>query len=440
MSRPSPPRPGAQDTDLREVQVRAITFAVLLLLILGLLMARLAKRQIVEAGEWRQKAISQQTPIRSVSAYRGDIRTRDGKVLARSVRTRSAFAEPRRFGQRTRTRRGVTIEPTTQADRERVAHTIGEALGQDARQIRELADRFANPRRQAFCWVERRLDDQRALALEQARLRGVGFQTEYRRTYPCGTLAAHVLGFTGLEASGALTGQSGVERGFDVYLKGIDGRREVVRDGQGDALLTEGNLLMAPIDGAEVTLTLDSRVQAIAERAALKGAEEWNPEGIAVVCLEPQTGRILALASWPSFDPADLNGLTEDKALREAEAQRLYGRSDASLDSEERAAVTKAVLERVTRNRPLMDPYEPGSTLKPLVAAAGVEIGAINPTERIDCAGPFRVAGKAVTDVHPHGALPLRGVISKSSNVGMVKIALRMGFEAVHTSLVGAGF
>lgn len=363
---------------------------------------RLFDLQVVRAEHWQTEANKQHLPLRAVAAYRGDIQTADGAVLARSIRAFSAFAEPRRMGQRRNRRR----QAPTPLDHRAAASAIGQALGWPAAKINGLYDRFRNPKRQSFCWIQRRLSEHQVLALKQAKIAGVGFKPEYRRNYPSGALAAHTLGFTRLSAEGTLTGATGIERTFDHMLRGVVGRQEVVRDARGTHLLHDGHMVTPPLDGHTVRLTLDSYAQHVCEQALAEAAEKWKPEGIALVMLRPSDGRILAMASWPSYDPAELSNLT---------AKNL-------------------------RNRTIMDTFEPGSILKPLTMAAALRAGVVNVETPIDCTSPRRFQSRTVRDVHNSGSLSLEGVLVHSSNVGMAQVAMALGPEHLHAMLVRAGF
>jgi cell division protein FtsI (penicillin-binding protein 3) len=363
---------------------------------------RLYEIQVKEHERWRSIAEKQQRPIREVAAYRGEIRTADGAVLAGSVRVRSAFAEPVHMGKVAKGRE----EPVTPEDIAEAARAIAGALGYDREREARLCERLSNPEVAHFCWIERRMDDARAAALERARIRGVHFRDEYRRDYPCGPLAAHVVGLTALEPDGDLRGASAVEAMFDKDLQGVPGLREIVRDGIGGALLLPGRLELAPEDGATVILTIDSNIQRFCEEAAARAAAEWTPEGIAIVVLRPQDGRVLALASWPGYDPREPGAIP-------AGAQRF---------------------------RPLQDTIEPGSIMKPLIASFAIERGAISPAQVFDCSSPARFGRRIVRDVHSHGALPFSEVIAQSSNVGMVRIAMALGPEGIVEALDRCGF
>jgi cell division protein FtsI/penicillin-binding protein 2 len=266
---------------------------------------------------------------------------------------------------------------------------------------------MARPEHAKFCWIERRLDEKRAAALDAAQVEGVSFKTEYRRVYPLGSLAAHIIGFVGLDKEGDLYGMTGMEAVLDKTLRGVKGVRELVRDGARRTLLEEGRLEVPPIEGATVTLTIDPYVQQVCEEAVARAAEEWTPQGMAFVVLKPLDGRILALGSWPTYDPDTREGITPESL----------------------------------RDRAISDTFEPGSIMKPLTAGYAIQEHAISPTQHFDCSSPWTYRARHVTDVHNLGSdVPFMDVIAHSSNIGMSKIALALDGPKIVELLGKCGF
>jgi cell division protein FtsI (penicillin-binding protein 3) len=211
---------------------------------------------------------------------------------------------------------------------------------------------------------------------------------EYKRRYPEGEAAAHVVGFTNIDDKG----QEGIELGFQSQLLGRAGQRTVVRDRLGRVVEDVGDQAL-PVHGSDVTLSIDSKVQFFAYQRVRDAVKEHNAKAGSVVVLDVQTGEVLALANYPSFDPANRRNLT-----------------GAQL-----------------RNRALTDIFEPGSTMKPFVAALALETGRVTPATPVDTApGRITITGSTINDAHPHGTLTVAQVIQKSSNVGTVKLALSM--------------
>ena len=218
-------------------------------------------------------------------------------------------------------------------------------------------------------------------------IKGIHEVREYKRKYPEGEAAAHVVGFTNVEDRG----QEGVELAFQKELAGRDGTRRVIKDRLGRVIEDVGDSV-APVDGRDIGLAIDSKVQFFAYQRIRDAVAEHKAKAGSVVVLDAQTGEVLALANFPSYSPADRRNLT-----------------GAQL-----------------RNRALTDTFEPGSTMKPFVAAWALETGRVTPTTVIQTAPGKDDAstGSTITDSHPHGNLTVAEVIQKSSNVGAVRMAM----------------
>jgi len=220
------------------------------------------------------------------------------------------------------------------------------------------------------------------------KLKGVHQVREYRRKYPEGEAAAHVVGFTSIEDRG----QEGVELAFQNDLTGRSGSRRVIKDRLGRVVEDIGDSV-APADGQDIELAIDSKVQFFAYQRVRDAVLENKAKAGSVVVLDVQTGEVLALANYPSYTPGDRRNL-----------------SGAQL-----------------RNRALTDTFEPGSTMKPFIAGWAMESGRVTPDTIIQTApGHINITGSTITDAHPHGALTVQQVIQKSSNVGTVKMAMQM--------------
>jgi cell division protein FtsI (penicillin-binding protein 3) len=211
---------------------------------------------------------------------------------------------------------------------------------------------------------------------------------EYKRRYPEGEAAAHVVGFTNVEDKG----QEGIELAFQRDLSGRDGTRRVIKDRLGRVVEDIGDSVQ-PVDGRDIELSIDSKVQFFAYQRIRDAVAANRAKAGSVVVLDAQSGQVLALANYPSFTPAERRNLT-----------------GAQL-----------------RNRALTDTFEPGSTMKPFIAAWALETGRVTPNTVIQTApGTINITGSTIRDAHPHGALTVAEVIQKSSNVGTVKLAMQM--------------
>ena len=301
-----------------------------------------------------------------VQASRGRVVDRNGLVLATSVPTPSVWAIPKDF----------QADP---AQRKKLAKLLGLTNA-------ELEEKLGRSRN--FSWLARQVDESVWKEVKALDIKGVYQQREYKRKYPEGEAAAHVVGFTNIEEAG----QEGIELRFDDALRGSDGSRTVVRDRLGRVVDDMGDQV-DPVNGRDIQLSVDSKVQFFAYQRVRDAVAEHNAKAGSVVVLDVQTGEVLALANYPSYNPGTRKGL-----------------SGAQL-----------------RNRALTDIFEPGSTMKPFIASLALEKKLYKPTDWIQTApGRILISGLPITDSHPHGMLTVEQVIQKSSNVGTVKMAMQM--------------
>jgi cell division protein FtsI (penicillin-binding protein 3) len=218
-------------------------------------------------------------------------------------------------------------------------------------------------------------------------IKGIYTRKEYRRQYPEGEAAAHVVGFTNTDDRG----QEGVELAFNNQLAGRSGSRRVIKDRLGRVVEDIGETVM-PVDGKDIHLSIDSKVQFFAYQKLRDAVNFHKAKAGSVVVLDVKTGEVLALANYPSYLPGKRSNLTASQM----------------------------------RNRALTDTFEPGSTMKPFIAALALEKKWVTPETKIDTApGRITIAGATITDAHPHGVLSVNEIIQKSSNVGTVKMAMR---------------
>ena len=299
-------------------------------------------------------------------ASRGRILDRHGVVLATSVPAPSVWAIPKDF-------------EADVAQRKALSGLLGMTL-------EELKERTAGDGE--FAWLRRQVDDAVWAEVKALGIKGVHRHGEFKRRYPEGEAAAHVVGFTDVEEAG----QEGIELAFQKELQGKPGSRGVVRDRLG-RIVEDTGARLEPVNGRDVTLSIDSKVQFFAWQRVRDAVLEHNAKGGSCVVLDVQTGEVLALANYPSFNPS--------------QRQHLSG---AQL-----------------RNRALTDIFEPGSTMKPFVIGWALESGRVTPDTVIQTApGAITITGSTIKDAHPHGALSVAQVVQKSSNVGTVKLAMSM--------------
>lgn len=357
----------------------------LLLCAWGILAARLLQLHWMSGDELgtlaaRQKSFQQVAPARP-----GEIVDRRGRVFATSVAVRSVYVVPSRL-----------------ASSPDMAAKLATALNLDAAR---LCERIAAQSQQQFLWVKRRITEDEADRVRQLKLpsEAWGFREEYRRLYPQGEVAAHVIGFRNIDGQG----RGGVEESFDSRLRGHDGFRELVRDARGRVLEVNEETAHPPRHGQKVVLTLDAVIQVFTEQALDEVILKWKPQSACAIVLEPKTGELLAMASRPAFDPN----------------------------------APDAIPAAAWKNRPISDMYEPGSTFKPFVVAWAIKHGCIQPDEVFDCEhGEFRMGGRVLHDHHPYGPLNVVDILVKSSNIGMAKIGLRLKNERLYDAAISFGF
>jgi cell division protein FtsI (penicillin-binding protein 3) len=332
--------------------------------------ARLVYLQVVQYGDMKARADRQHLRTLAAPAKRGEILDRNGALLAYSVDADSVFADP------------SEIE-----DADKVAQAVCSALDNcDARQRQEMARRLR--RDSQFEYLARKVSYEAAQRVKALELKGVGFHKESRRYYPKKELAAHVLGYVGLDN----TGLAGLESTYDSQIRGREGKILVQTDARRHAL--QSRIDRPATAGASIELTIDQILQHIAERELRLGVEENRAAGGTAIVMDPRSGEILALANWPTFNP------------------NLFGKAE----------------EDDRRNRAIQDLYEPGSTFKVVTASAALEEDVIESEDPIDCApGHIMFGSRVIRDVHRYGVLPFSDVIVKSSNVGAIKVGLRVG-------------
>jgi cell division protein FtsI (penicillin-binding protein 3) len=247
----------------------------------------------------------------------------------------------------------------------------------------ELRKKLKEDRKQIF--LKRQVEPAIAQQIKQLEIPGIGLNNEYRRFYPEGEAMAHVVGFTNVEDRG----QEGMELSREKELAGHPGQRRVVVDRLG-RVVEEMAILQLPQNGKDLNLSIDSKIQYLAYNAVKSAVEKHHAKAGGAVVLDTQTGEILALANYPSYNPNDRKYLTGEQL----------------------------------RNRVLTDTFEPGSTMKPLTVAIALEKGAVKPETNMVIGAKYLIGPKPITDTHPYGNLTVAEIIQKSSNIGTAKIAI----------------
>ncbi len=315
-------------------------------------------------------------------ANRGRILDRNGLILASSVPAESIWAYP--------------DEVDLKADADKLRQ-MAKLLGMP---MAELQKRLSVENKN-FVYLKRQIDASVAKQIAALEIDGIYQQREYRRQYPEGEAVAHIVGFTDVEDKG----QEGIERTFNQQLAGKPGSRRVIKDRLGRVIEGVGDQV-PPTDGHDIHLTIDSKIQYFAWQKLRDVVQASNAKGGSVVVLDVQTGEVLALANYPSYDPGNRRNLTGEQL----------------------------------RNRALTDTYEPGSTIKPVTIATALQAGRVTPNTLVATGnGHLTMAGHTISDTHGYGTLTVAGVVQKSSNVGTVKIQERLSAEEMWAGFSGVG-
>ncbi|MET0683496.1 MAG: penicillin-binding protein 2 [Casimicrobiaceae bacterium] len=356
-----------------------IVFAILLLLF-GVLVGRSLYLQWIDNAFLQEQGSSRYSREIEVPAHRGRVVDRAGEPLAISTPVKSIWAFP---GQ-------VDATPEKLAELARALETTPPAL---AKKLEAGND---------FVFLAKQVPPEVAQRVAALKIKGIHDQNEYRRFYPAGEMASHIVGFTGDHD----VGQEGIELAQQEWLGGKPGSRRVIINRRGD-IVEDVESIRAPQAGRDLALAIDARLQYLAFRELKAAVEANRAKAGGLVILDARTGEILALANWPTYNPNARNKVAREKM----------------------------------RNRALTDVFEPGSTLKPFTIAAALESGAVRPDTVIQTApGSLTIGPHTIHDAHPNGALTVEQVIQKSSNVGAAKVALSLPPATMWRMLSETGF
>jgi len=359
---------------------RAAILFVVLAVAFATLLARALYLQWFDNVFLQERGAARYSRELEVPAHRGRIVDRFGDPLAISTPVKSLWAFAQQFD-------------ATQAQLAALAHLLDTTPQMIAKRVASADD---------FAYIARQVSPEtaeRALALH---IRGLNDENAYRRYYPAGDVASHIIGFTGDHDAG----QEGMELSEQSWLAGIPGSRRVIVNRRGDVVEDVASI-RAPQEGRDLALSIDSRLQYLAFRELRNAVEANKAHAGGLVILDVRTGEILALANWPAYNPNNRDRTSRDRM----------------------------------RNRALTDVFEPGSTMKPFTIAAALDIGKVRPDTLIDTNGGILKIGSAtIHDDHRDGVLTVSQVIQKSSNVGAAKIALSMSPDTMWHELSEAGF
>jgi len=359
------------------IAATAGVFFMLLVVALG----RAFQLCVIEGASFTELAARQQRQRVALPPERGPIVDRYGDALALTVESAAVFVRPRNL-------------PSDLNVISALAKTLDLPPGTVAERVRDKSP---------FVWLLRTATPEQAEAIAAFGFQGVGSESTWRRFYPRDALAGQVLGFSGIDSQGL----EGVELAYDKYLRGASESLSVDRDARGRRMLTEGAWQPLPRQGAKVELTIDASLQQVAESELNAAVVQRRAAAGAAIVMDPATGEILALANVPRFDPNQVGVSTPEQ----------------------------------WRNRVIADTYEPGSTMKAILAAAALEAGVVRPDDRVYCEnGHYAVGRRVVHDHQRYGWLTFAEIIKHSSNIGAAKVGERLGAARFGAALKSFGF
>ena len=348
----------------------------------GVLCWRALDLQVLDRAFLKAQGDARHMRVVRIAAHRGMITDRNGQPLAISTPVDSVWANPRE----------LEADPAQW-------RRLAALLEMDPAQLRQRVARRAG---REFVYLKRHVNPDRAQEVMALGIPGVSLQREYRRYYPAGEVAAHVVGFTNVDDQG----QEGIELAYEKWLQGRPGSKRVLRDRLGH-IVEDVESIRESVPGRDLRLSLDLRLQYLAYRELKTAVHLHRARAASAVVLDARSGEILAMVNQPSYNPNDRRHLRSDRF----------------------------------RNRAVTDVFEPGSTVKPFTIAAALEAGRFRPDSRIDTApGYFRVGRNTIRDAANYGTIDLATVIQKSSNVGAGKIALALAPEQLWGMFSRVGF
>ena len=351
---------------------------------------KIVSLQVVHHGEYSELATANQVLVEDIPAPRGTIFDRNGQPLAMSLPTES-----------------VSIDPLRAPDLAVASELLAMVLHLDRTALYGKM-KWAHDNRHRFFWVKRKISHEEAENLRDLRARAglawIHIQDESQRHYPKGTLAAHVLGSVDFEERG----NAGIEQVLDAELRGQPGQTRMLTDVKRRGIDSQAASEMKP--GTPITLTIDERVQFVAEREIAAAVEAHHAQSGSVVVMNPYTGEILAMASYPTYDPNLPPQRGEDKTGR--------------------------------INHAISVPFEPGSVFKVITLSAALETTDLRPTSMINCLrGAITLFGRTIHEAHGgYGTIPMAMVLAKSSNIGAIQIGMRVGQTNMHQYVRKFGF
>ncbi len=361
---------------------RYYTVIGLLIIAGACLVLRMADLSIIKHNFLLKQGDARMHRIVSVPAHRGMITDRNGKPLAVSAQVNAVWVNPK-------------LIPLDHPEFDQFAKLLGWAPT-------KLRHRLFQSKKKTFVYLNRSLPPGQAEAIKNLDIPGIYTEKTYKRFYPEGDVMAHLLGNTNVDDAG----QEGIELEFDEWLRGVPGKKEVIKDRLGQ-VVADLNTIRQPREGHDLALSIDNRIQYIAYRAIGETVEQYHAKAGTVIVVDVNNGEILALANVPSYNPNSITGPRDGRY----------------------------------RNRAVTDVFEPGSTMKAFSAATFLQSGKFKPDTIIDTnPGRITIDGNTISDVHNYGVITVSQAVQHSSNVAMSKMAAVVGAQKISQTLFNAGF
>lgn len=335
------------------------------------LVGRAVYLQVFNKEFLQDKGDLQHITVIDVPAYRGQIKDRNGEALAISAPVQSIWMNMRQLRD---------------GDRQKLGQ-MAKILGISDKDMRAFVKKEAGKR---FVYIKRQINPELAEQVKELGINGVHFERAFKRYYPAGATAGHLLGFTNIDD----IGQEGMEHGYDHLLRGKPGKKRVIKDGKGH-IIKDVESIQEAEPGQDLILTIDERIQYLAYRELQAAVLEHKAHSASLVVLDAKNGDVLASVSQPGFNPNNRRELLSNRY----------------------------------RNRAMVDTFEPGSTVKPFVVAAALDGGYVHPNALIETDGIYHLGRNVVRDTHNYHTMDLTQVLQKSSNIAATKLALSMPAE-----------
>ncbi len=396
----------------RKLQIRILVIFVVFTAILGMLGIRLFFLQVVDGPKLQREAVEQQTRDNEVASKRGTIYDRNYKTLAQSSTAETVTANPNEIRQ---AKKDVSV----------IAAELGAVLEMDASEIQTLLEKDTN-----HVTIKRKIDVDLATKVRELDLTGIYLQEDSKRYYPYGTFASHVIGFTGTDNQGL----AGIEMVYDEELSGVPGRVISLKNALDTDMPFQQEKHIDPQNGANVVLTIDEVIQHFAEKHLETAYQEEKVQaGAAAIVMDVQTGEVLAMTSKPDFDLNNPFQLVD-------EAQQ--AQIDAIEDEEERTQAKSDALQKMWRNKAVVDSYEPGSCFKIMTAAMALEEGVVTVDTPFFCPGYKIVADRKINcaNTNGHGAQTFKDGVKNSCNPVFIEVGQMVGADLFKKYYKAFGF